>query len=118
LKSEAVLSLTSSKLKGAIDNFSSERRNFRFCDENNISASQQTLIETVIAEAKKIISSLESNFQDDKKSIKISGRKKQSGEIDFHAHSRNLTNSENRFWAAARFLFMRNSVFRIKNLGQ
>lgn len=30
--------------------------------------------------------SLESNSQDDKKSTKISGRQKQSGEIDFHAH--------------------------------
>ena len=52
LKSEAVLSLTSSKLKGSIDNFSSKEEISSFVTENNISASQQTLIETVIAEAK------------------------------------------------------------------
>ncbi len=52
LKSEAVLSLTSSKLKGSIDNFSSKKAISIFVTENNISASQQTLIETVIAEAR------------------------------------------------------------------
>ena len=52
LKSKAVLSLTSSKLKGSIDNFSSKKEISSFVTENNISASQQTLIETVIAEAK------------------------------------------------------------------
>ncbi len=52
LKSEAVLSLTSSKLKGAIDNSSSEEQISDFVMENNISASQKTLIETVIAEAR------------------------------------------------------------------
>lgn len=52
LKSEAVLSLTSSKLKGSIDNFSSKEEISSFVTENNISASQQTLIETVIAEAR------------------------------------------------------------------
>lgn len=52
LKSEAVLSLTSSKLKGAVDNSSSEKEISDFVMENNISASQKTLIETVIAEAR------------------------------------------------------------------
>lgn len=52
LKSEAVLSLTSSKLKGAIDSASTKEEIFDFVKENNISASQQTLIKTVIAEAK------------------------------------------------------------------
>jgi hypothetical protein len=41
----------SSKLKGAIDNFSSKEKISNFVTENNISASQQFLIETVIAEA-------------------------------------------------------------------
>ncbi len=40
LKSEAVLSLTSSKLKGSIDNFSSKEQISSFVAENNISASQ------------------------------------------------------------------------------
>ncbi len=52
LESEAVLSLTSSKLKGAIDNSSSEEEISDFVLENNISASQKILIETVIAEAR------------------------------------------------------------------
>ncbi|MDQ4123497.1 MAG: hypothetical protein M3209_18835 [Acidobacteriota bacterium] len=52
LQSEAVLSLTSSKLKGSIDNLSAKEEIFNFVKENNISASQQNLIETVIAEAK------------------------------------------------------------------
>ena len=52
MKSEAVLSLTSFKLKGAIDNFSSKEEFSNFVAENNISVSQQTLIETVIAEAR------------------------------------------------------------------
>lgn len=51
-KSEAVLSLTSSKLKGAIDNFSSEQEISNFVKENRISTSQKKIIETVIAEAK------------------------------------------------------------------
>jgi len=52
LESEAVLSLTSSKLKGAIDNSSSEEEISDFVLENNISSSQKILIETVIAEAR------------------------------------------------------------------
>jgi hypothetical protein len=52
LKSGAVLSLTSSKLKGAVDNFGNEEEISGFMTKNNISASQQTLIETVIAEAR------------------------------------------------------------------
>ncbi len=52
LKSEGILSLTSSKLKGAIDNFSSKEEVSSFVTANNISASQQALIETVIAEAR------------------------------------------------------------------
>ncbi len=51
LKSEAVLSLTSSKLKGAIDNFSDGEAVTDFVAENNFSAAQETLIETVFAEA-------------------------------------------------------------------
>jgi hypothetical protein len=52
LKSEAVLSLTSAKLKGAIDNYSGEETISNFVAENNLSSSHQTLIETVIAEAR------------------------------------------------------------------
>lgn len=52
LKSEAVLSLTSSKLKGAIDNSSNKDETAKFFIENKFSAAQKTLIETVIAEAK------------------------------------------------------------------
>jgi hypothetical protein len=51
LKSEAVLSLTSAKLKGAIDNYSGAEMISNFVAENNLSASQKTLIEAVIAEA-------------------------------------------------------------------
>jgi hypothetical protein len=51
IQSEAVLSLTSSKLKGAIDNFSSNELISSFVKENNFSAAQKQLIETVIAEA-------------------------------------------------------------------
>jgi hypothetical protein len=51
LKSEAVLSLTSSKLKGAVDNFSSDKVISSFVKENNFSASQKLLIEAVFAEA-------------------------------------------------------------------
>ncbi len=52
MKSEAVLSLTSSKLKGAIDSANTKEEISFFVKENKISASQETLIETVIAEAK------------------------------------------------------------------
>lgn len=52
LKSETVLNLTSSKLKGAVNNSSSEKEISDFVMENNISASQKTLIETVVAEAR------------------------------------------------------------------
>ena len=50
IKSEAVLCLTSSKLKGAI-NSSSTKDISHFFDENNFSTAQKGLIETVIAEA-------------------------------------------------------------------
>lgn len=53
LKSEAVLSLTSSKLKGAIDTLSDAKAIENFFSENKFSVSQKTLIETVIAEAKR-----------------------------------------------------------------
>ena len=52
LQSEAVLSLTSAKLKGAINNSSSEKEIADFVAANNVSGSQIKLIETVIAEAK------------------------------------------------------------------
>jgi hypothetical protein len=52
LKSEAVLSLTSAKLKGGIDSSSAKEEISAFVKENKISASQETLIETVFAEAK------------------------------------------------------------------
>lgn len=51
LKSEAVLSLTSSKLKDTVDNSSSDEMISSFVKENNFSASQKLLIETVFAEA-------------------------------------------------------------------
>ena len=51
IKSEAVLCLTSSKLKGAISSSSTKKEITYFFDENNLSASQKVLIETVIAEA-------------------------------------------------------------------
>lgn len=52
MKSEAVLSLTSAKLKGAIDSSSTKEEISAFVKENKIPASQKTLIETVFAEAK------------------------------------------------------------------
>ena len=52
LKSEAVLSLTYAKLKGAITTSSSDTEIAHFVKENNLSANQKTLIETVFAEAK------------------------------------------------------------------
>lgn len=52
LKSQAVLSLTSAKLKGAINESSSEEETSVFFIENKLSASQKTLIETVFAEAR------------------------------------------------------------------
>lgn len=51
IKSEAVLSLTSSKLKGAINSSSTKKEISLFFDENNFSTTQKALIETVIAEA-------------------------------------------------------------------
>ena len=51
IKSEAVLCLTSSKLKGAINSSSSEKEIAHFCDENNLSVSQKMLIEKIITEA-------------------------------------------------------------------
>lgn len=51
LKSAAVLSLTSAKLKGAIDTSSTREEVSDFVRENKFSASQKALIKTVIAEA-------------------------------------------------------------------
>ena len=51
IKSEAVLCLTSSKLKGAINSSSTKKEVAHFFDENNFSTSQRRLIETVIEEA-------------------------------------------------------------------
>lgn len=51
IKSEAVLCLTSSKLKGAINSSSTKKEIAHFFDENNFSTSQRLLIETVIEEA-------------------------------------------------------------------
>ncbi|MDZ7877078.1 MAG: hypothetical protein U5L45_05385 [Saprospiraceae bacterium] len=51
IKSEAVLCLTSSKLKGAINSSSTKKEITHFFDENNLSVSQKVLIETVVAEA-------------------------------------------------------------------
>lgn len=52
LKSEAVLSLTSAKLKGAINTLSDSETIENFTKENNLTASQKILIETIFAEAK------------------------------------------------------------------
>ena len=51
IKSEAVLCLTSSKLKGAINSSSTKSEISHFFDENIFSSAQKVLIETVIAEA-------------------------------------------------------------------
>jgi hypothetical protein len=51
LKSEAVLCLTSAKLKGAIRSASDAKEINDFFAANNFSASQKELIETVFAEA-------------------------------------------------------------------
>jgi hypothetical protein len=51
IKSEAVLCLTSSKLKGAINSSSTKKEISHFLDENNLSTPQKVLIETIIAEA-------------------------------------------------------------------
>ena len=50
-ESQAVLCLTSSKLKGSINSVSTKKEIAHFFDENNFSASQKNLIETVFAEA-------------------------------------------------------------------
>lgn len=52
VKSEAILSLTSPKLKGSVDTSSSKEEIAKLFIENKFSAAQKTLIETVIAEAK------------------------------------------------------------------
>lgn len=52
INSEAVLCLTSSKLKGAINSSSIEKEITHFFVENNLSASQKMLIETIFLEAK------------------------------------------------------------------
>ena len=52
IKCEAVLCLTSSKLKGGISSFSTKSELSTFFAKNNLSESQIFLIETVIAEAK------------------------------------------------------------------
>lgn len=52
LKSTAILSLTSAKLKGAIDNSSTDEEISDFFGDNKFSAAQKTLIETIISEAR------------------------------------------------------------------
>jgi hypothetical protein len=52
INSEAVLCLTSSKLKGLINSSSTKKKIAHFFDMNAFSASQKELIETIIAEAK------------------------------------------------------------------
>ena len=52
VKSEAVLCLTSAKLNGAISSASDEKETADFFAENNFSAAQKLLVETVFAEAK------------------------------------------------------------------
>lgn len=51
-KSEAVLNLTSSELKGVVDSKSTEKELIDFFKTNNLSISQQGLIRTIIAESK------------------------------------------------------------------
>jgi hypothetical protein len=51
MKSKAILCLTSSKLKGAINSSSSKKEIAGFFDENKFSTAQKELIETVINEA-------------------------------------------------------------------
>ena len=52
IKSEAILCLTSSKLKGGITSSSTKSELAAFFRNNNFSVSQILLIETLIAEAK------------------------------------------------------------------
>lgn len=52
IKSEAVLCLTSSKLKGAITSSSTKNEISTFFEVNNFSTSQILLVETIITEAK------------------------------------------------------------------
>ena len=51
VQSEAILSLTSSKLKGKIHSSSANKEITDFFTENSLSVSQKTLIETIFAEA-------------------------------------------------------------------
>ena len=51
IKSEAVLRLTSSKLKGAISSFSSQKELSYFFEENTFSTTQKVLVETLMSEA-------------------------------------------------------------------
>ncbi|MCD9186156.1 MAG: hypothetical protein LUM44_06970 [Pyrinomonadaceae bacterium] len=62
LSSEAVLCLTSSKLKGAISSASLENEIAEFLAENKFSALQKRLIETVIAEARQNNFAVKLNF--------------------------------------------------------
>jgi hypothetical protein len=52
VKSEAVLCLTSTKLKGAITSSSTKKEIFSFFEVNKLTSSQILLVETIIAEAK------------------------------------------------------------------
>ena len=52
IKSEAVLNLTSSKLKGAITSTSTKKDIANFFTENSFSTQQIKLVETIFAEAK------------------------------------------------------------------
>jgi hypothetical protein len=51
MKSEAVLCLTSSKLRGSVNSSSTKKEISDFFDENNFTDSQKRLVEIVIAEA-------------------------------------------------------------------
>lgn len=51
-KSEAILNLTSSKLKGTITSSSTQKETTQFFADNNFSAVQTKLVDTIFAEAK------------------------------------------------------------------
>ena len=52
IKSEAILSLTSTKLKGSITSLSTKKEISTFFEDNNFSTLQISLVETIFAEAK------------------------------------------------------------------
>lgn len=52
IKNETVLSLTSTKLKGAVTSSSTKKEISAFLEVNKFSTAQISLVETIIAEAK------------------------------------------------------------------